>query len=160
MTNDYWELLTTDDNLIRGLSVWIISHTDLVDLVNIEDNWLQLRIIPDYIIPRFSEYRGFIELCQKSTETLKVMGYFGVNEYSIGFYRDCIEMGFKNFSPISIDLTSGKLSVWVIDGGTGKRSLVSGLSPMNYSSMQSFPESFPRFVRIGYEHEKGIHNYT
>ena len=160
MTNDYWELLTTDDSLIRGLSVWIISHTDLVDLVIIEDNWLQLRIIPDYIIPRFSEYRGFIELCQKSTGTLKVVGYFKVDEYSIGFYRDCIEMRFRNFSPIVIDLASGKLSVWVIDGSTGKPSLVSGLSPVNYSSMQSFPESFPRFVRIGYEHEKGIHNYT
>ena len=158
MTNDYWELLTTDDSLIKGFSVWVISHTDLVDLVIIEDNWLQLRIIPDYIIPRLSEYRGFIELCLQSMGILKVVGYFGINEYSISFYNNCIEIKF--LSPIVIDLASGKLSVWVIDGGTGKRSLVSGLSPMNYSSMQSFPESFPRFVRIGYEHEKGIHNYT
>jgi hypothetical protein len=161
MTSDYWELLTNEEDIIRSLSVWVMSHTDLVDLVEIKDHWLQLRVIPDEIIPRFLDYQGFLESWSQSHRSkTKVNGYWGLSMYSLEFRPPMIEVIFENLSPVTIDLDTHQLSVWVTDGGTGKRTLVQGLSPINYSRMMSTPESFPKFVRIGYEYEKGIYNYT
>ena len=161
MTNDYWEILTTEDKTIRELSVWAMSHPDLVDLVDIDNQWLQLRIIPDQIIPRFPEYRGFLKALTHSSET-RLYGYFGgMEEYTLVMTTKTLEATFKGgLSPVSIDLDTGQLSVWVTDGGTGKSTLVAGLSPINYSRMLTDPGAFPRFVRIGYEYKKGIYNYT
>ena len=162
MTNDYWELLTTEDKTIRSLAVWVMSHADLVDLVDIQDHWLQLRVIPDWVIPRFHDYQGFFEsFFESSHSSTRLTGYFGVNDYTLMMTTKTLEATFGNsLSPVSIDLDSHQLSVWVTDGGTGKSALVAGLSPMNYSRMLTSPESFPKFVRIGYEYEKGIYNYT
>lgn len=161
MTNDYWELLTTEDNIIRELSVWAMSHINLVDLVDIQEHWLQLRIIPDNIIPMFNDYQGFlVSWSQSHPSKTKVNGYWGLGMYSLELRPPTIEVIFEDLSPVIIDLDTRKLSVWVIDGGTGKSTLIAGLSPINYSKMLSAPETFPKFVKIGYEHEKGIHNYT
>jgi hypothetical protein len=90
-----------------------------------------------------------------------VTGYYqGIKIYVLGFCGNTIEAAFNDLSPVIIDLDTRRLSVWVIDGGTGKSALIAGLSPVNYSRMMSNPENFPRFVRIGYEYEKGIYNYT
>jgi hypothetical protein len=161
MTNDYWELLTTDDDVIKDLAIWAMGHTDLVDLVDIDVHWLQIRVIPDEIIPRFPEFLEFLESWKKSQGSIKVTGYYqGIKIYVLGFRGNTIEATFNDLSPVIIDLDTRRLSVWVIDGGTGKSTLVAGLSPINHSKMISNPEYFPRFVRIGYEYEKGIYNYT
>ena len=161
MTNDYWELLTTDDDVIKDLAIWAIGHTDLVDLVDIDVHWLQIRVIPDEIIPRFPEYLEFLESWKKSQSSIKVTGYYqGIKIYVLGFCGNTIEVTFNDLSPIIIDLDTRRLSVRVIDGGTGKSTLVAGLSPINYSRMLTDPGVFPKFVRIGYEYEKGIYNYT
>lgn len=159
MTNDYWEFLTSEENIIREVSVWTMSHLDLVDQVDIENHWLQLRIIPDHIIPRFQDYRGFLWAWQKSKNS-RVIGHWESSKYSLEIYSGTIEVLFENLSPVTIDLDTHQLSVWVTDGSTGKSTLVKGLSPVNYSRIISKPETFPKFIQIGYLHEKGIYNYT
>ena len=161
MTNDYWEILTSEDDTIKNLSIWAISHMDLVDLVDIDENWLQLRVIPDDIIPKFSEYHGFLESWKKSKNT-KVTGYWGSSMYSLGIHDSTIDVVFEDstISPVIIDLDNHQISVWVTDGGTGKNTLISGLSPINYSKMLAYPETFPKFIKIGYEYKKDINHFT
>jgi hypothetical protein len=100
-------------------------------------------------------------LWKKSQGSVKVTGYYQeIKIYVLGFCGNTIEVTFNDLSPVIIDLDTRRLSVRVIDGGTGKSTLVTGLSPINYSRMLTDPGAFPRFVRIGYEYEKGIYNYT
>lgn len=161
MTNDYWELITTEDEIINSLSVWALSYQDLINLVEINTHLLRIQIIPDKIIPRFNDYLGFIKSWANSQKLLtKVTGCWKDSIYFLELRNNMIEVVFGNLSPVIIDLDTHQLSVWVIDGGTGKYTLVSGLSPINYSKMISEPEIFPKFVRIGYEYKKGIYNCT
>lgn len=161
MTDDYWELTTIEEDTINALSAWAISHIDLVDLVELKVHWLKLRIIPDEIFSRFPDYQGFFEAWTASQSPITtVTGHCGNSTYCLEPHNNAIDIIFDDLSPVIIDLDTHQLSIWVIDGGSGKSALVKGLSPINYSRMMSTPEIFPKFIRIGYEYEKSIYNYT
>lgn len=151
MIVDYWELLTKEEEVIRDLAIWVINHADLVDLVEFNADWLQLRIIPSEIIPMFQKYSGFLEAWEKSKHPYtKVTGYYKSQKYSLKLHDNMIEAIFNGLSPIIIDLDARKLSIKVTDGATGESTLVAGLSPINYSKILSDPGVFPKFVRIGW----------